>query len=247
MTFPNPLPEAWLHAYLDDELAPADRYEMLQALQRDEALRRQLMELQRTKELVRLAFAEPPAPPQRQASLPLRRGLRWRRATGIAAVLALMALSFALGRFSDQGAPPPLQATLSRMGAVGLEKTGFSPNPKRVLLHIASENNVTFAHTLGQARKLLADYGAQGLKVELVVNGGALNLLRAGDNPYAREIHALLKRYPNLHIVACGVGLNYLESKSGFPIELMHQVRVAPSAVQEIVKRLRQGWVYVNA
>jgi intracellular sulfur oxidation DsrE/DsrF family protein len=236
--------EAWLNAYLDDELAPSDRYEFLQQLLQDDELCMRVCELHRTKELVRHAFAEPPAPPVRQK----RRKPHppWRRIAAAAAVFALMVLSFAGGLYANNAGQPSLRATLSSLGAVGLEKAGFSNDPNRVLLHIASENDVKFAHTLDQAAHLLKTYHKQGLVVEVVVNGGALGLLQAGDNPYATRVHALMKKYPNLHIVACGTGIGYLEAR-GFPIDLMRQVRVAPSAVEEIVKRLREGWVYVNA
>jgi intracellular sulfur oxidation DsrE/DsrF family protein len=236
--------EAWLHAYVDDELAPSDRYEFMQQLLQNDALCVRMCEIHRTKELVRYAFAEPPSPPVRQTRA--RPRPLWRRVSAVAAVIALMTLSFAGGLYANHAGQPSLRATLGSLGAIGLEKTGVSTNPSRVLLHIASENNVRFAHTLNQAAHLLKTYHKQGLVVEVVVNGGALNLLQAGDNPYAARVHALMKKYPNLHIVACGTGIGYLEAR-GFPIDLMHQVRVAPSAVEEIVKRLREGWVYINA
>ncbi len=248
MNLGNRFSQYWLHAYVDDELSPADRLEVLQMMRRDETLRTEIHELQDTKELVRQAFMQPPEPANNLFRRDSFSSLsHWRPLAGMVAVMLLMIFSFALGRFTENSGTPSLRATLNQMGAVGLQKTGFSTNPKRVLLHVASENHVTFTHTLDQAKKLLATYGKQGMKVELIVNGGALELLRAGNNPYAQQVQALLKKYPNLHVVACGAGLNYLNSKNGFPIELMHQVRVAPSAVQEIVKRLRQGWFYVNA
>lgn len=236
--------EAWLHAYVDDELAPSDRYEFLQQLLQDDELCMRMCEIHRTKELVRYAFAEPPSPPVRQKRA--RPHPVWRRFAAAAAVVALMALSFAGGLYANNTQQQPLRATLSSLGAIGLEKTGVTTRPNRVLLHIASENDVKFAHTLDQAAQLLKQYHKQGLVVEVVVNGGALALLQAGNNPYATRVHTLMKKYPNLHIVACGTGIGYLESR-GFPIDLMHQVRVAPSAVEEIVKRLREGWVYINA
>ncbi|MEJ2480774.1 MAG: hypothetical protein P8Y78_11505 [Acidihalobacter sp.] len=236
--------EAWLHAYVDDELAPSDRYDFLQQLLQDDELCMRICEIHRTKELVRYAFAEPPNPPARQKR-PHPHPV-WRRFAAAAAVIALMAVSFAGGLYANNTGQPTLRATLSSLGAVGLEKTGVTTRPNRVLLHIASENNVKFAHTLNQAAQLLKKYHKRKLVVEVVVNGGALGLLQAGDNPYAARVHALMKEYPNLHIVACGTGIGYLESR-GFPIDLMHQVRVAPSAVEEIVKRLREGWVYINA
>lgn len=239
--------ETWLQAYVDDELAPSDRSEFLQQLIYDEQLRTRVCELHRTKELVRQAFIEPPPPPLRQHA---RRSFApWRkRIASVAAVCALMALSFAGGLYANgsQHGSASLEATLASLGAVGLQKTAYSSSPNRVLLHIASENNIKFAHTLEQAAHLLKTYRAQGLIVEVVVNGGALNMLQSGNNPYARRVHTLMKEYPNLHIVACGTGIGYLKSR-GFPIDLMRQVRVAPSAVEEIVKRLREGWVYINA
>jgi len=68
--------EAWLHAYIDDELAPSDRADVLQQLLVDEGLRDRVCELLRTKELVRQAFIEPPPPQQQQG---VRGGRRWRR------------------------------------------------------------------------------------------------------------------------------------------------------------------------
>lgn len=237
--------EAWLHAYIDNELAPSDRYEFLQQLLQDDTLCMRMCELHRVKEIVRYAFAEPPPAParpvQRKAPLP------WRRFAAAAVVLLLMGASFGGGLFAaNKAQPPSLRATLSSLGAVSLARHGLGSNPSHILLHIASEDNVKFAHTLNQAAHLLKTYHARELQVEVVVNGGALSLLQAGHNPYAKRVHALMKQYPNLHIVACGTGIGYLESR-GFPIDLIHQVRVAPSAVQEIVKRLREGWVYINA
>lgn len=236
--------ETWLNAYIDDELALSERCEFLQRLSHDEGLCLRVCELRRNKELVRQAFADPPLPAFQRP--PVRRLLPWRRLAGLAAVIALMALSFCGGQYVQGPHPPSLHAALQSLGAVSLHKTGVTARPTRVLLHIAAENNVKFAHTLDQAARLLKVYHHKDLVVEMVVNGGALTLLQAGDNPYAARMRALMKQYPNLHIVACGTGIGYLESR-GFPIDLMRQVRVAPSAVQEIVKRLRQGWVYINA
>lgn len=236
--------ETCLHAYIDNELAPSDRHELLQQILVDEELRERLCDLQRGKELVRQAFLEPPPPPRTQPSRTHFAALR--RFGSVAAVLALMVLSFFGGLYLSKAQHPSLTATLSSMGAVGLKKTALETRPNRVLFHIASENHVKFTHTLDQATNLLTTYHKGDVIVEVVVNGGALNLLQAGDNPYAKRVHALMKEYPNLHIVACGIGIKYLESR-GFPMDLMHQVRVAPSAVQEIVRRLRQGWVYINA
>jgi len=100
--------------------------------------------------------------------------------------------------------------------------------------------------TLERARELLERYRGSGLKVEVVVNGMALQFLRTDFFPYSDAFAQLMQRYPNLRVVACGATLQALDEQ-GRPLTLLKGVDVAHSAVQEVVKRLNEGWVYVEA
>ena len=100
--------------------------------------------------------------------------------------------------------------------------------------------------TLQRARELLDRYQGRGLKVELVVNGLALDFLTPSTAPYAQQFAKLMRRHPNLSVVACGLTLAALHDQ-GQLLPLLEGVRVAPSAVREVVKRLKEGWTYVES
>ncbi|OBS09629.1 hypothetical protein [Acidihalobacter prosperus] len=235
-----------LHAYIDNELDVDDRAELLETMYEDTDLRNQVCELRRIKDLVQQAYFVPPPPPQAHAS---RRGFGQRRSiAACCAVLALMLLSFAGGWLvHSREDAASLTDHLAGLGAIRLDTgLGTEAAPPRVLLHVATDNPVKFAGTLQQASYLLNKGGRDGIEVEVVANAGGLKLLEANDNSdYATRIREMMRKYPNLHFVACGITLHHLEA-AGVPVDLIRHVRVAPSAVEEVVKRLRQGWMYVN-
>lgn len=234
-----------LHAYIDNELDVDDRAELLEAMYEDANLRNQVCELRRVKDLVQQAYFVPPPAPQASAS---GRGFGQRRSlAACCTVLALMLLSFAGGWLVHSREDASLTDHLAALGAIQIDTGDALPGgTPRVLLHVATDNPLKFAGTLQQASYLLNKGGNQGIEVEVVANAGGLKLLEANNNSnYATRIRAMMRKYPNLHFVACGITMHNLEA-AGVPVDLIRHVRVAPSAVEEVVRRLRQGWMYVN-
>ena len=234
-----------IHAYIDNELDVEDRAELLEAMHTDAGLRDQVCELRRIKDLVQQAYIVPPPPvfqPRTRKHGPLR--------TLIArcAVIVLMLLSFAGGWLIHSRKDEPLLEHLAALGAVHLQNAAGSHSlpPPRVLLHVATDNPVKFAGTLRQASYLLKTGRKEGIEVEVVANAGGLKLLEAnGNSNFANRIRNMMREHPNLHFVACGITVHNLEA-AGVPVDLIRHVSVAPSAVEEVVKRLREGWMYVN-
>mgnify|MGYP000052599505 CR=1 FL=1 len=64
--------------------------------------------------------------------------------------------------------------------------------------------------------------------------------------PSLEKLEQLLAAYPNLAYVACNQTLDRLREKGG-TVSLLPGVHVAPTALDEIVKRLQEGWVYIRA
>jgi intracellular sulfur oxidation DsrE/DsrF family protein len=232
------------HAYVDDELDPNERAELLEELVRNPVRSREVAELGELKELVRIAFERVPGMPLRPAAAP-RRSARAgvQRALGGALAVMLLAAAFGAGWLAH-GGNGALEQHLAALGGVRL--TASQAEVPGVLLHLVSFEGKDVNATLQRASDLLERYRSSGLKVEVVVNGMALQFLSADFFPYSDEFTRLMKRYPNLHIVACGATLNAL-GEQGQSLRLLKGVDVAPSAVQEVVKRLHQGWVYVEA
>ncbi|AOV16169.1 hypothetical protein BJI67_02990 [Acidihalobacter aeolianus] len=236
-----------LHAYVDNELDVDDRAELLEGMYVDTDLRNQVCELRRVKDLVQQAYFVPPPPPsanRRASGFGQRRSL-----AACCAVLMLMVLSFAGGWLlhARDDAMTLLNDHLASLGAIQLKTADIGPGePPRVLLHVATDNPAKFAGTLQQASYLLHKGGDDGIQVEVVANAGGLKLLEANAHSgFAKQVRDMMRKYPNLHFVACGITLHNLEA-AGVPVDLIRHVRVAPSAVEEVVHRLRQGWMYVN-
>ncbi|HUX24040.1 MAG TPA: hypothetical protein VMV87_05430 [Burkholderiales bacterium] len=239
------------NAYIDGELDSYERAALLEELVRNPVRSREVAELAELKELVRLAFEQPPGAPRRTAAA-LRSAGRTslRRACGAALALMLIAASFGGGWLARgdgggrvHGDGGSLGQYLATLGGVQLGAPVSAPG---VLLHLASFQGRDVNTTLERARELLERYRGSGLKVEVVVNGMALQFLRTDFFPYSDAFAQLMQRYPNLRVVACGATLQALDEQ-GRPLTLLKGVDVAHSAVQEVVKRLNEGWVYVEA
>lgn len=234
-----------LHAYIDNELDVDDRGDLLEAMYENSNLRDQVCELRRVKDMVAQAYMSPPPPPNKKA--PEHTFNPRKSIAACCIVVALMCLSFAGGWLFHANKETSLTNHLAALGAVQLGTGAQHPGGShRVLLHVATDSPTQFSKTLHQVNYLLQKGKHKAIQVEVVANSGGLNLLENNHHsPYAARIREMMHKYPNLHFVACGVTLRHLEA-AGVPVDLIHHVRVAPSAVQEVVKRLREGWMYIN-
>ena len=84
------------------------------------------------------------------------------------------------------------------------------------------------------------------MHVEIVANQTGLDILRAGKSPYAKRLEKLRATYPNLTYIACHQTADRLR-ENGVAVKLLPGVHYAPTALDEIVKRMQQGWVYIRA
>lgn len=114
---------------------------------------------------------------------------------------------------------------------------------QRVLLHLDSSDPAHLSASLDVAERMVRSR-SQG-QVELVVNSLGLDLLRQDRSPEQARIEHLAERYPNLAFVACGQTVARL-LREGQHVVLVPEARMASSAINEIMSRMRQGWVYVK-
>ena len=230
--------EERLNALVDGELAAADAEVLLEQLRSDAALRERLSQLRLSKELVRHAYAHW-APPRPVGRADDRR--RWRP---VAAGLVVLACGALLGWSVRERLASP---------AVSLEQlaqqTERSPRveAERIILHLSSGSAQQALAVLERAEGLLETARASGRKVsvEVVANGGGLDLLRDGVSAHAGRIAKLRVVYPGLTLVACGQSVQRLRD-SGVEVKLLPGTITATSALDEIVLRLQQGWAYVQ-
>jgi len=229
------------NAFVDGELASGERRALRSRALADAELRRQLCELASLKDLVREAYGDVGASPQ------ARSGGRFSRLR-VAAIALLCVLAGWMARGlvleSSPGAPAVASIPGGRIESLpGLAATAS----ERVLLHVSTGDPQDLRATLDAAQSLLEEAAAASrrMEVEIVANRDGLDLLRAGVSPVPERIARLQARFPLFSLVACNQTIENLRER-GQEVELLPGVRVAPSALDEIVSQLHKGWLYVR-
>jgi len=219
------------NAFIDGELDAADWTQMIDRLGRDAELRRELCELRAMKDMVRSAYAGVQAQDRPQQSRPGPRAL----AAGLAVAL------LGAGWIAHSWTVPAPQVA----GDPALRP---AVSASHVLVHVSSGQAETLSTALDEIEDLLRASKAAGraLDLEVVANSSGLDLLRADASPHAARISALRLRYPNLAFIACNQTIDRLRER-GVTVELLPGVQVAPSALDQVVKRMQSGWAYIRA
>ncbi len=232
----------YLNAFVDGEFAADERARVMALLESDPEFKMRACEVRTLKEMVKGAYAEAPAPRARPDSGRLHLGLK--QAVAAALLLALGLGGGWLARDRSVGQAPVydrLPGLPSGYQAISLRD---EVDPDKIILHLDSGEPGRLAAVLDLAEKLLAENGASA-RVEIVANSYGLDLLRADVTPLAERIATLAKRHANLSFIACGQTVARL-TREGVRVELLPDAHTATSAINEIMTRMGQGWVYVK-
>lgn len=233
------MPHRQLNALLDGELTPAEAERLTRTLDHNPVLRQRLDDLRRVRHLTRQALESDSVAEHR----PRR---RFSARTGAVAG-ALLALGFIAGWYTGENRsvlPQPLQRASG--GDTAAQST---TEEMRIVLHLASAHPAKMKLALDKAEGMLDSYARAGrqLRLELIANGGGIDLLRADISPERQRINELQQRYVNVTFLACRKTLEQLKRQTGTTAPLLPQVIIVPSALDQIVDRLQSGWNYVQA
>lgn len=238
-----------LNAYLDGELDADAAARLELRLAADPRLARHLRELQRVRDLTRRALADG-AP----AGVPITRRRRVPRLVPYALAAGLLV---GFGVAVDRLLTPPPQPVdeLSAYLPPGAQviqpahlEVATPAGETRALFHIADDDPRSIHATLGHIEHLLKHYAEANrpLQIELIVNADGLTALRADLSPAREEIARLQHNYANVEFVACGTTIARVQRETGREVRLLPHIRVASSALDQILVRLQQGWSYVR-
>jgi len=220
------------NAFVDGQLDAVEWTALLERIGEDAALRQDICELRAAKDMVRSAYAG--------VTPGVRQRLRARgwRGWGIAALLVACVAAGWTGHALIGTAALPGQ------GVAALRDVAAD----RILVHVSSGSRETLGTALDEVEDLLRGARAAGrrVEVEIVANSTGLDLLRVDASPYLARVATLRKEYPNLTFFACNQTIERLRER-GVAVELLPGVHVAPSALDQVVKRLQGGWVYIRA
>ncbi|HHH42863.1 MAG TPA: hypothetical protein ENK49_01890 [Gammaproteobacteria bacterium] len=226
------LNELTLNAYVDGQLDPELERTVLSAMDQDPAIREQVCQLRRAKDWMRTGFADVQS---EDRPLPAYRKHWSRLQTGIAASLMALAIGVGGGLLG--------YVCAEREAANHLAAYPGHEDPGKVLLHLSDAEPQHFQAVLDYAEHFLQENQGRNVQVEVIANAGGVNLMRAGVSPYEDRVRALSKKYSNLQFVACMNALRNLRREGIEPV-LIDDVHSGTTAVDRVVKRLREGWTY---
>lgn len=228
--------DEFLNAFVDGELAEAEKARAIERISADLGLKKQVCELRLLKDMVKTCYRHTP-----EASGALASGRGRPSAFQALAACCLIVAGLSLGWFGRGLAAPEGQI----LRTAWLE--GVVAHPGKVMMHVDGAAASRFQHVLDGTEQVLKEARRDGrdVQVELVANSYGLDLFRVATSPYAQRIRELQARYPNLVLVGCGQTLRKLQER-GQDTQLLPGVHVAPAALDEIVDKLQTGWMYVK-
>jgi len=226
-----------ISAYADGELQGSEKTEFEDVLQYDTELQQSLNDLCGLKTQLKQTYQniEPPA--------------RLQYSTGnyrYAAYAVFFMLTFSIGWFSSDA----MHSTNNHLVQENVMSPGLqviAEQPGKYILHISVRDKTKFKQTLDQAEMLMANYQNedQNIQLEIIANAGGLDLFREDVSPYAQRVKQLRDQYPNIKFIACSNAIERLREKGVEP-NLINAVHQGATAIDQVVKRIHQGWSYIK-
>lgn len=233
-----------INSFVDEQLSPGEKSQLLEAINADEDLSAKVCDTQRLKAMVSHAYQH--TPNVRQADSYGRGLLKYRDAlvAGLALVVCASGGWYARSWWELDQQDSRQEVRYLKPAQLAANWTG----QQKVVLHVGSSDPEKLKASLDQAEYLLntAHTSGRPLKMELIVSSGGLNLLRTGVTPYADRIKSMKQSYGNLVFVACSQSIDRLREK-GVKVDLLPEVtQASDSALEVVISRLKDGWTYVS-
>lgn len=243
-----------LNAFIDNQLDADEKSRILASIKSDSELSHRACELKRLRELVQHAYELPSVRPDHTRPSRAMRGSL--QATAAAALLAVGGMIGWITHGQQYPATNSLDVKamyLDEEKAFQTARVDDAPTiqgGRKILLHISTDDPQKLEDALNTTERLLQTYRARHVPVELelVANAGGLNLLRADISPFADRIEDLQFRYEELTFFACQTAINQMlerEHRNQVP-PLLPQALTTPNALDQILTRLQEGWVYIS-
>jgi len=162
---------------------------------------------------------------------------RRRTTLQVAASIALLALVFGAG-WVGHGLQEQMVESQAALESI-------VPSTRHVILHIGESDEVRFTALLKKAEDILEKYSAQGVEVEVITNGGGLDLVRTAASRHVDSIRKMISQYHNVHFIACSKGLERLR-KLGQDSSVIDGVYNDEPAADHLIQRLTEGWTLIR-
>ncbi len=234
--------------FIDGEMTEEHAEHFEQAMQRDARLREDISAMREIRSLYRSAYQDTSTKTSTTKRLNQTYSLRAPFLALAASLFIVAGASLALLLHSptvvQPVAPNGLKSFLSLKEFV---QASVNVDETNAILRI-EKDPANLIDALDDIERLLLKYkkSNKSLNLEVLVQSSGLNILRADVTPVGRRIQDLTLRYKNLTFLACNKTIRRLKDEKGIEAKLLPGVLVVPSAMEQVLKRLRDKWVYVE-
>lgn len=240
-----------LHALADNQLSGRERSEVLRRAEESASISDRICEIRNLKELVRNAYDEDhQAPPQLWRSPTANRQNRM-VVLGLVLFVAVGAVSVMNSHTHD---PLPIENVavepsffhMDEINDIASLYPAGAPAP-RIVIHVTTNDTDRLSRALDSVESLVFSQQASSTKpqIEIVANGEGLNFLRTSSTAFESRVRSLAGN-EYLTFFACKKAVRQLREK-GVDVDLMQDINVANTALDRIIQRLQDGWIYVKA
>ena len=230
-----------INAYIDDELDQQDKSAIKAAMEQDPGLRSRIEKLCNLKKTVQRSYQQLPTVDSRSSAVrAINSG--WLRHV---AMLGLLVTGLIFG-WLVRGEYESVELAMANVSGLQLD-TQASAQSSKVILHISSSEPAKLNYTLEQVSAIINKYSRHHMdfEIEVVANASGIDLLRDDVSPYKKQIMDVMDRYQNVRFIACNNAIDRLRLQ-GIEPRLINRTQTGVTAVDQIVKRLQQGWVYLK-
>jgi len=229
-----------VNAFIDDELDQQDKLAIKSAMVDDDVLRSRIESLCTLKKSVKHSYQQLPVLDGR-SSANRTISVHWMKAVAMVSLLTTGLIFGWLVRGEyDAGEQMDFAKTIQL-------DTQLPEQSSKIILHVSSSEPDRLSYTLQQVSGIIEKYTRHQMdfEIEVVAHASGIDLLREDVSPYKKEIMDVMERYQNVTFIACNNAVDRLRLQ-GIEPRLIPRTRTNVTAVDQIVKRLQQGWVYLK-
>lgn len=237
-----------LNAFVDGELEGHEKEKFKLDMQNDEQLKNHVHALCNLKKSIQSGYAQVPLPKQVDETKSSTSLLDIKL---VMLVVLVLCAGFFLGSVVSHKQTKADYAThekekLDKINGVKLTTVDLQ-QPNKIILHVSSSSADVLYNTLHKVDVILDKYKKNKIpfELEVIANSGGIDLLREDVSPYKERIKEIMKDYNNVSFIACTNAIEKLQMK-GIKPDLIAETKIGKTAIEQIIKRLQEGWVYVK-
>lgn len=229
----NEFDDQTLGAFVDGELDTQTCESIIIEMDKNSEIRDRVYKLRRAKDLMQIGYSDITAKNKTHNKI-----IVWKRySAAIAVSITILVISLGSG-FSGFYFGSQKHISENQLDS-GLQ----THKAERILLHISESNLQQFNTAIDYAEKFLIEHKDSEDQIALIANAGGLDLMRSGISPLEDKITNFIKKYDNIHFIACANSVKRLQKK-GIRLELIDDIRLNKPAMDHIIEYIQDGWTY---